>query len=69
MNWFGEQRVAWIKESVEIFGSIRREHIVKKFGVSIPQASHDLRAAQERWPDLMRYDRSEKIYKAKGAGE
>jgi hypothetical protein len=65
MNWFTEYRVAWIKESIEIFGTVRREHIMKKFGISPAQASLDLREVRNRWPDLIEYDLSEKIYKAK----
>lgn len=63
MRWFAEYRVAWIKESAEIFGTVRREHIMKKFGVSPAQASLDLREVQSRWPELLRYDLHEKIYK------
>jgi hypothetical protein len=62
MNWFGERRLEWIKESVEIFGHVGRAHIMKKFGVSTGQASADLREAQHRWPDLMDYDPSGKRY-------
>lgn len=61
-TWFVERRLEWIKESLEIFGRINRQHIAMKFGVSIPQASSDLREAQRRWPDLMEYDMSEKHY-------
>lgn len=60
--WFVETRLAWIRESAEIFGFINREHIVRKFGVSVPQASLDLRAVQERWPGLLDYDKSAKKY-------
>jgi hypothetical protein len=63
-NWFTETRVAWIKESVDIFGFINRTHIIKKFGVSTPQASIDLREAMRRWPALLAYDKSEKRYLA-----
>lgn len=62
MNWFAETRLAWIRESIEIFGFLNREHVMKKFGVSTPQASCDLRAAQQRWPDLMTYNTSAKRY-------
>lgn len=62
MTWFVETRLAWIKESVEIFGFINREHIQKKFGVSTPQASVDIREALSRWPNLMAYDKSLKQY-------
>ena len=64
-RWFVEHRLEWIKESLEIFGHVGRLHIMTKFDVSTAQASLDLRAAQERWPDLMRYDLSEKVYKVK----
>jgi len=61
-NWFAETRLAWIKESVEIFGFINREHIQKKFGVSTPQASLDLREAMKRWPGMLAYDMKMKRY-------
>ena len=64
-SWFVEFRLAWIKESLEIFGIIKREHIMKKFGTSTAQASLDLREVRRRWPDLCEYDLSEKIYKVK----
>lgn len=62
MTWFVEQRIAWIKESVEIFGYVSREHVMKKFGVSTPQPSVDIREVMRRWPDLMEYDTSLKRY-------
>jgi hypothetical protein len=37
---------------------------MKKFGISSVQASLDLREVRSRWPELMRYDLSEKVYKA-----
>jgi hypothetical protein len=61
-RWFQEYRLAWIKESVEIFGHINRENIMRKFGTSTPQASLDLAEALKRWPDLMTYNRSAKRY-------
>lgn len=64
MTWFTEHRIAWIKESVEIFGMVRREHIIKKFTISEAQASLDLREVRKRYPDLIIYELSEKLYKA-----
>jgi hypothetical protein len=61
-NWFTEARLSWIKESIDIFGSIRREHIMRKFGISTPQASYDIRDALKRWPDLMAYNLTTKQY-------
>jgi hypothetical protein len=63
-TWFRQTRLEWIHESVRIFGFINREHIMMKFGVSMPQASIDIRDAMKRWPDLMRYDASTKRYVA-----
>ena len=65
-RWFLEYRLAWIKESVEIFGQINRYNIMQKFGISSPQASLDLRAVLGRWPDLMTYNNSTKRYERNG---
>jgi hypothetical protein len=65
-TWSVEQRLAWIKESVEIFGQISREHIIRKFWVSSQQASIDIAKATERWPDLMTYNKSTKRYERNG---
>jgi hypothetical protein len=62
MNWFWDQRQRWIAETVGIFGFINREHIVCKFGVSVPQASADLREFQKRRPGAIIYDKSLKRY-------
>jgi hypothetical protein len=65
-TWAVEQRLAWIKESVEIFGQINRQHLVRKFWISIPQASADLAMAIERWPKLMSYNKSSRRYERNG---
>lgn len=65
-QWFKEHRLAWIKESVEIFGQINRENLLRKFGISTPQASLDIARAIERWPDLMTYNKSTKRYERNG---
>lgn len=62
MNWFAEQRQLWIIEMLRIYGFINREHLLLKFGISPPQASNDLRAFAQRYPDVMRYDASRKAY-------
>ncbi len=61
-TWFKEQRLEWIRETVQIFGFINRGHIQKKFSVSTPQASQDLRDAMLEWPLLMKYDAKAKRY-------
>lgn len=66
MNWFAEQRQAWIEESIAIFGFINRRHLIRKFGVSVPQAALDLQAFQKRRPGRIRYDAKTKRYVATG---
>ena len=61
-DWFQRHRQEWIAESVRIFGFINREHIRTKFGVSVPQASVDIRETIERFPGLMKYDKRAKQY-------
>lgn len=66
MNWFTEQRQAWIAETLRVFGYINREHIMRKFGVSCPQASADIRQFKEANPGAIRYDGSAKCYVYEG---
>jgi hypothetical protein len=49
-------------ETVRIFGFINRHHIVKKFRVSVPQASADIKQVLNANPTLMTYDASAKTY-------
>jgi hypothetical protein len=62
MNWYKQYRLMWINETLEIFGFINRGHLQKKFGISIPQASQDLRQFMELNPNTMRYDIRDKRY-------
>ena len=64
MTWFVDRRMEWIAETLRVFGYINRCHIERKFGVSTPQASYDLRLFQEQNPDAMTYDRITKRYVA-----
>lgn len=61
--WFAEHRIAWIIEASSIYGYINRGHIQRKFGVSTPQASTDLKVAQQRHPGALVYDPSAKCYR------
>jgi hypothetical protein len=54
----------WIAETLRIFGFINREHLMRKFGVSMPQASKDLNAFLRAHPTAMTYDLSGKRYVA-----
>lgn len=66
MRWFENHRQEWIAESLRVYGFINRGHLCRKFGISIPQASHDLRTFVRSNPETIRYDRSEKTYFAAG---
>ncbi len=63
ITWAQQYRHDWIVETVGIFGFINRDHIVKKFRVSIPQASIDLKQVMHKHPELISYDASAKTYK------
>ena len=65
MTWFTDQRQQWIAETLRVFGFINREHLMRKFGISQPQASQDLAAFQRTHPDAMRYDLTRKCYVAR----
>jgi hypothetical protein len=67
-NWFVDHRIAWIVESVSIFGSIKRKHIMAKFRVSMPQAAADIKETMRRHPGLMEYNSSAKQYVARAEG-
>lgn len=62
MKWFENLRQEWIHESLEVFGFINREHLIKKFGISVAQASLDLRHFQRDHPGLVTYNPSAKRY-------
>ena len=66
-QWFRETRLTWMRESIEIFGHLNREHIMRKFQVSPAQAALDLGEAQRRWPDQFVYNASTKRYEEAAA--
>jgi hypothetical protein len=65
-DWCAEQRQFWIGEMLAIYGFINREHLQRKFRISQPQASNDLRIFLRTHPQVMRYDLSMKCYVANG---
>lgn len=64
MKWFEQARQEWIAETLRIFGFIQRQHLMRKFGISMPQASTDLQRFRQEHPGAMLYDSSEKRYVA-----
>lgn len=63
-NWFGEHRLAWIAETLHVFGFINRRHLERKFGISTAQAAIDFAEFNKRNPTAMTYIPSEKRYVA-----
>jgi hypothetical protein len=61
-NWFVRQRFMWIKECLDVYGFINREHLERKFGISTPQASNDLRRFMTWAPGNMVYNPNTKRY-------
>lgn len=64
LSWCHQQRMEWIAETVRVFGYINREHLVRKFGISMPQASKDIADFQRKSPGILRYDLSTRRYVA-----
>lgn len=62
MRWPEQQRMIFIREHLTEHGWIGRKPIMDKFGVSVPQASNDLRKFQKLHPDAVVYDTSAKRY-------
>ena len=54
--------MAWIAETLRVFGFINREHLMRKFRISQPQASIDLSEFMRAHPGAMTYDLSAKRY-------
>ena len=62
MNWFATVRQEWIAEMLRVYGFINREHLIRKFGISVPQASKDLAAFQRAHPNAIVYNARAKFY-------
>lgn len=64
MRWYEQHRMEWIAETLRVFGYINRHHLMRKFGISEPQASNDFLTFQRLHPNAMKYDLSTKRYVA-----
>lgn len=62
MNWFEKKRQDWIAETLCIFGFIQRQHLMRKFSISMVQASKDLQKFSQNCPGWMEYNAREKRY-------
>lgn len=56
--------MAWINETLRVFGFINRQHLMRMFRISEPQASIDLRNFNRLNPCKMFYHPSRKCYVA-----
>lgn len=61
-RWYTKHCMEWIAETLRVFGFINRRHIERKFGLSTPQASADLKEFQRLNPDACEYNFSAKTY-------
>jgi len=61
-NWFAQHRQDWIEEVLTVFGFINRDHLIRKFSISVPQASKDLQTFQRDNPGSMVYNVKSKRY-------
>lgn len=62
MRYAERKRIDFIHEHVAHYCAIRRSDLVKKFGISLPQASSDLRKFQALHPGIISYDAGQKRY-------
>lgn len=64
MRWAEKQRLAFIGRRLRAGETVNRADIIHKFGVSVPQASTDIRRFKEAHPGAMKYDLTLKTYVA-----
>jgi predicted DNA-binding transcriptional regulator YafY len=62
MNWGIKQRQEFIEYRLFWEGSINRKDLVDNFGVSVPQASADMKKYKQSAPNNIYYDKSQKRY-------
>lgn len=62
MRWFENHRQEWIAETIRVFGFIQRQHLMRKFSISMPQASADLQQFQRNNPNSITYNTTNKRY-------
>ena len=69
MNWYHSEKMRWMKEMLEVYGFINREHLMRKFKISNGQAAIDFRKFDESHGALWRYDIRKRAYVATQAQE
>ncbi|MCK4817739.1 hypothetical protein KA005_18360, partial [bacterium] len=64
MSWGVNRRLEFIDFRLYWEGRINRKDLTEFFSISVPQASADLRKYQEKAPNNVKYDKSQKFYYA-----
>ncbi|WP_431303334.1 WYL domain-containing protein [Sediminicoccus sp. BL-A-41-H5] len=64
LRWSQEARLRAIDLAAFWEGRVNRAALIRRFGISVPQATNDLRDYQARAPGNLRYDTREKTYLA-----
>lgn len=67
--WFSDYKQAWIKEMLHVYGHINRRHLMRKFGISEPQASKDLKTYRSANAGEVIYNKHNKRYERVGFRE
>lgn len=62
MKWGVRQRLEFIEYRLFWEGTINRKDLIDTFGVSVPQASADIKQYKQNAPGNMYYDKSQKRY-------
>ncbi|SFK18194.1 WYL domain-containing protein [Falsiroseomonas stagni] len=64
LRWSQEARLRAIDQAAFWDGRVNRSELIRRFGISVPQATIDLRDYQTLAPGNLRYDTREKAYLA-----
>jgi len=64
LRWSVERRLAFVEERLFWLGEVNRTDLVRRFGVSLGQASADIARYLARAPQGVRYDKTAKRYVA-----
>ena len=64
LRWSQEARLRAIDGAAFWEGRVNRAELIRRFGISVPQATNDLRDYQARAPGNLRYDTRAKTYLA-----
>lgn len=63
MRWSVEQRLMFAAQRLYWDGTLNREDLIRRFGISTNQASADLAQLRQRYPEEVRYDARGKHYR------